>query len=51
MTVSNWEGKTVKDANGKLIKVKKESDLYPIGATYGVKKLIPDRPHWSDNGT
>jgi hypothetical protein len=25
--------------------------LYRIGASYGCHKLIPDPPHWSDNGT
>lgn len=26
------------------------TELYKIGATYGVMKLLSDPPHWSDNG-
>jgi len=40
----------VKEASGKGVAVKKYADLYPIGETYGVYKLLSDPPHWSNDG-
>jgi len=28
-----------------------EQELYARGASFGVRKLIKDPPHWSDDGT
>ena len=51
MTLSSFVGTMVLDASAREVRIKKESDLYPVGATYGVIKLVPDHPHWSDNGS
>lgn len=40
----------VQNARGERVKVSRLSDLYPVGESYGVRKLISDPPHWSDNG-
>ncbi len=50
MTVSFQGAITVRDANGAAKRVAAQTDLYPIGASYGVHKLVSDRPHWSDDG-
>lgn len=50
MTLANVRNKTVKDAEGNDVDIGREADLYPVGASYGVLKLVVDRPHWSDNG-
>ena len=50
MTLSSFAPKTIKDAQGNDVEIKKEPDLYAVGASYGVNKLVSDRPHWSDNG-
>lgn len=55
MTIG-WTGTIrVKDANGIVRTLGAPRDngnptLQRIGATYGVKKLASDPPHWSDNG-
>lgn len=47
-------GKTVARADGEFVKIKKhtanDSDLYAVGASYNVHKLVSDKPHWSDDG-
>lgn len=50
MTISGLRNKTVRDASGADVLIKKDSDLYAVGESYGVKKLRSDPPHWSDNG-
>jgi hypothetical protein len=55
MTI-HWKGSvTVRDALGKEVRLATPSDgsntiLHAVGASYGVKKLVSDAPHWSDNG-
>jgi len=50
MTITGIVGKTMKDAKGNDVEVKSVTELYAIGAGYGVKKLVSDPPHWSDTG-
>lgn len=50
MKVSGIVGKTIKDASGNDVEIKKADDLHAVGATFGVRKLVSDPPHWSDNG-
>ena len=57
MTIT-WSGTLrVKDANGvahALGAPRNGGDnagLHAVGRTYGVKKLVSDRPHWSETGT
>jgi D-alanyl-D-alanine dipeptidase len=50
MTITGIVGKSIVGADGKSVDIKKESDLYPVGAGYGVHKLLSDPPHWSDDG-
>lgn len=52
-----WSGVIkVLDATGRYVEVgspfagEKNPTLHKIGKTYGVHKLVTDRPHWSDNG-
>lgn len=40
----------VRDKTGLVCIVAAQTDLHPIGATYGVHKLLTDPPHWSDDG-
>jgi hypothetical protein len=56
MTIT-WKGTIkVKKKDGKEIpvifktNVKTNTDLHAVGASYGVKKLKSDAPHWSHNG-
>ncbi|OWQ46114.1 hypothetical protein CDL60_16030 [Roseateles noduli] len=51
MTISKIIGKKIKDAEGNEVEIKALSDLHPVGKSYGVIKLVSDKPHWSDNGT
>lgn len=50
MTITGWAGKSVRDGQGALKVLKTAEDLYALGASYGVKKLRSDPPHWSDSG-
>lgn len=47
-----WQGSsiTLPDKQGILHLVNSQSDLWPIGKSYGVIKLVTDEPHWSYNG-
>jgi hypothetical protein len=55
MTIT-WDGTIrVRDANGNAKPVGAPRNdgnpvLHAIGATYGVRKLASDPPHWSDTG-
>ncbi|MGR4871939.1 hypothetical protein ACIPRI_24085 [Variovorax sp. LARHSF232] len=51
MTISGVKNKKVKNAARTEILIKTDRDLHAVGATYGVKKLLSDPPHWSDNGS
>jgi len=55
--VITWKGEmSIKDKTGKTKKITYMSNvnsntaLHNVGATYGVKKLTSDAPHWSHNG-
>ena len=50
MRIAGVIGKTVKDKAGRAAKINTGSDLYPIGKSYGVIKLVSDPPHWSHDG-
>ncbi len=52
-----WSGTLeIVDGNGKTVSIgaprsgSANSTLHEVGASYGVNKLIKDKPHWSDNG-
>ena len=56
MTI-NWAGTIkVKDKSGKTHALAEprtgadNRDLHAVGASYGVRKLLSDPPHWSDDG-
>lgn len=53
----SWPGSLpIKDATGKIHAIgaprngKDNAALHAVGATYGVRKLVSDPPHWSING-
>lgn len=50
MKMSNYVGKSVKDANGELIEVTGFSTLVAIGKSYGVIYFPREDMHWSING-
>lgn len=50
MTITFRGAISVKDAQGKMQPAAALTDLWPIGASYGVHKLQSDPPHWSDDG-
>ncbi len=50
MNISGIMGKTMKNKDDKEVKVTNNAKLWAVGATYGVKKLAKDAPHWSANG-
>ena len=56
MTIT-WSGTIqVKKKDGTLVPltygpVNANTKLHEVGASYGVKKLLDDDPHWSDNAT
>lgn len=50
MTISGYASKTFSDADGTATRVRNASELYALGATFGVIKLVNDKPHWSDDG-
>jgi D-alanyl-D-alanine dipeptidase len=50
MTITGLIGKTMKNASGEDIEIKNNEDIFSVGATYRVIKLVSDPPHWSDNG-
>lgn len=46
-----WRGTSdVVDARGVTHSCSKQEDLWAVGASYGVRKLPSDPPHWSDDG-
>lgn len=50
MTISGHANKTFSDADGTATRLRTAADLYVLGATFGVIKLVDDKPHWSDDG-
>lgn len=50
MNISGYSGKTFKNAAGDDVVVNSAANLNALGATYGVRKLPADPPHWSDDG-
>ena len=40
----------VVDGSGRRLWVRNSADLYEVGASYNVHKLVSDPPHWSDDG-
>jgi hypothetical protein len=50
MTI-HWMGAiNVLDKDGVKHYCVTQSDLWPVGASFGVRKLLTDAPHWSDDG-
>lgn len=50
MTIK-WQGSIlVGTRRGNRLPAAAQTDLVPIGATWGVMKLAKDPPHWSDDG-
>ncbi|MCU0703150.1 MAG: hypothetical protein MUF18_04075 [Fimbriiglobus sp.] len=57
MTIS-WTGVLkITGADGKVVEIKStprtgaaNTELHAVGAGYGLKKLVGDGPHWSENG-
>ncbi len=46
-----WKGEiSVRTKGGVLKPCKKQEDLWPVGASYGVINLPSDPPHWSSDG-
>jgi hypothetical protein len=56
MTIHWSDPIEVTDARGRKVVIDRpqsdatNSSLHAVGATYGVRKLLSDRPHWSVNG-
>jgi len=54
MRISSIVGKSVAKADGTQVVIQKhadiDSDLFAVGASYNVFKLVSDKPHWSDDG-
>jgi hypothetical protein len=54
MRITGVVGKTVAKADGSQVVIQKhgdtDSDLFAVGASYNVFKLVSDKPHWSDDG-
>lgn len=50
ITITQIIGKSIIDAAGTEVSIAKLSDLNAVGATFGVHKLVSDRPHWSSDG-
>ncbi|MYN20306.1 LysM peptidoglycan-binding domain-containing protein [Rugamonas sp. FT107W] len=51
MNITNYIGKTVKDATGNEVHLRSFSDLTAVGRSYGVKYYPRENMHWSDRGT
>lgn len=56
MKISWTQPTKVRDARGREVLIDRprsdaaNGDLHAVGATYGVRKLLTDPPHWSANG-
>jgi len=50
VTIRNIVGHTIIDATAATVAISRLSDLNPVGASFGVIKLVGDPPHWSHDG-
>jgi len=50
MTLTNVIGKSMNNSQGQSVSISSLEVLYQVGASYGVRKLVSDAPHWSDDG-
>jgi D-alanyl-D-alanine dipeptidase len=50
MTITGIVGKSMNNASGNAVAIQSQNDLHEVGASYGVRKLISDPPHWSSDG-
>ncbi len=50
MTITRPRSMTMTDGAGKTVVVASDAALHTVGASYGVRKLASDPPHWSANG-
>lgn len=50
MTITNYLRKTFIDGRNRSCLVERDTDLFEVGRSFGVIKLLSDRPHWSDDG-
>lgn len=50
MTITSYESKAFTDGSGHSTTITNSTQLYALGATYGVVKLVADPPHWSIDG-
>jgi D-alanyl-D-alanine dipeptidase len=50
MTITGVIGKKIQNASVDMVLVTELTDLYRLGRSYGVVKLVSDPPHWSDDG-
>lgn len=50
MTITRPASMTMVDGAGKSVTVNSAATLHAAGASYGVRKLASDPPHWSANG-
>ncbi|MDH0288550.1 hypothetical protein N7414_05440 [Pseudomonas sp. GD04087] len=50
MTLSNVMNRNVVNGQGVEILISSSAILYQVGSSYGVRKLVSDAPHWSDDG-
>jgi peptidoglycan hydrolase-like protein with peptidoglycan-binding domain len=50
MTITRPSSMTMVDGNGKSVTVGSDAALHTVGASYGVRKLASDPPHWSADG-
>ncbi len=50
MTITRPRSMIMTDGAGKTVVVASDAALHTVGASYGVRKLASDPPHWSANG-
>ncbi|MNZ10617.1 hypothetical protein D3C78_274650 [compost metagenome] len=50
MTLSNVMNRHVVNGQGVETLISSSAILYQVGSSYGVRKLVSDAPHWSDDG-
>ncbi|ENY6783298.1 hypothetical protein ACF1CY_000713 [Providencia rettgeri] len=49
MTITNIIGKSLINGSGANVSIRNLTNLFDAGASFGVRKLIKDEPHWSDD--
>lgn len=50
MTITRPGSMSIVNGKGDTVQVRSAADLHAVGASYGVRKLASDPPHWSANG-